>query len=112
MNDNVVKTDWGYEIVWAKTENYCGKILVFEKANKIMPFHFHAKSSKSWFVNAGKFKAQWIDTETGKTFAQEMPEGAVLHVDAFMPVMLESLNDNSAMAEVSNIIEDDIHRLK
>jgi hypothetical protein len=102
MNDTVIKTDYGYEIVWADTETYCGKILVFEKSNSKMPLHFHKDRSKSWFVNAGQFKVQWIDTTDGKTYAQELLEGSVFHVPILMPVMLESLADNSAIAETSN----------
>lgn len=103
MSDNsVIQTEWGYEIVWANTEFYCGKILVFEKANKKMPLHFHKNKSKSWFVNAGKFRVQWIDTSDGKAYAKELQEGSVFHIPALMPISLESLSDNSAMAECSN----------
>lgn len=113
MSENsVVQTEWGYEIVWANTESYCGKILVFEKSGKRMPLHFHKSKSKSWFVNAGKFKVQWVDTSDGKIYAKELPEGSVFHVPALMPAMLESLMDNSAMAEVSSsITEEDLFRL-
>jgi hypothetical protein len=112
MKDNVIKTDYGYEIVWADTEQYCGKILVFEKSNSKIPLHFHKEKTKSWFVNAGKFKVQWVDTSTGGVYAQELPEGGVFHVPALMPVMLESLSVNSAMAETSNANKvDDYYRL-
>lgn len=113
MSDNsLLQTDWGYEVIWAKKEGYCGKILVFEKSNKKLPLHFHKFKSKSWFVNAGKFKVQWVDTTDGKIYAQELIEGSVFHVPALMPVMLESLTDNSAMAEVGSDNEDtDFYRL-
>lgn len=111
MKDNITKTDYGYEIVWANTDSYCGKILVFEKANKRMPLHFHKDKSKSWFVNAGKFKVQWVDTADGKVYAQELSEGSVFHVPALMPVTLESLSDNSAIAEAGNNESSDFHIL-
>jgi uncharacterized RmlC-like cupin family protein len=112
MNNNVKETDYGYEIIWADTGQYCGKILVFEKANSKLALHFHKEKAKSWFVNAGKFKVQWVDTVDGKTYAQELPEGSVFHVPALMPVMLESLVINSAMAETSNANNvDDYFRL-
>src|SRR6056297_954847 len=112
MNNNVIKTDYGYEIVWADTEWYCSKILVFEKANQKTSLHFHKKQDKSWFVNAGKFRVQWVDTTDGKSYATELPEGGTFHVPALMPVTLESLVDNSAMAETSNSNDtDDFYRL-
>jgi uncharacterized RmlC-like cupin family protein len=112
MNDNVIKTDYGYEIVWASTEVYCAKILVFEESQKCLPFHFHKSKSKSWFVNSGKFNIQWVDTENGKVNTAELVEGSVFHVPALMPVMLESSVDNSSMSEVSShSTEKDFFRL-
>ena len=111
MKDNIKQTDYGYEIVWADNELYCSKILVFEKSNVKVPLHFHKDKTKSWFVNAGSFKVQWLDTKDGKVYAQELPEGSVFHVPALMPVMLESTAPNSAMAETSNNNKDDFYRL-
>jgi hypothetical protein len=112
MNDIVIKTDYGYEIVWASTASYCGKILVFENANTKLPLHFHKLRNKSWFVNAGKFKVQWIDTNDGKCYAKELIEGTVFHVPALMPAALESLIANSAIAETSDTeVTDDVYRL-
>ena len=110
--DNIKDHDWGKEVIWADTDDYCGKILIFENANKKMKLHFHKTRSKSWFVNAGCFQVQWIDTKDGKVYAQELPEGSTFTVPALMPVMLESLVANSAMAEVSNNNKkDDVYRL-
>jgi uncharacterized RmlC-like cupin family protein len=110
--DNVIQTEYGYDIIWADTEYYCSKILVFEKANQKTSLHFHKTKNKSWFVNAGKFSVTWIDTVDGKSYAKELPEGSTFHVPALMPVLLESLANNSAMAETANNnVLDDIYRL-
>ena len=111
-NENLHKHDWGYEIIWASNDDYCGKILVFEKNNQKTNLHFHKKKTKSWFVNAGMFKVQWVDTKTGKIFSKELLEGSTFTVPALMPVMLENLKPNSAMAEVSTTDDDeDFYRL-
>jgi hypothetical protein len=111
-NDSIREYDWGFEIVWTNTAEYCGKILVFEKANQRTPLHFHKNKSKSWFVNAGAFKVQWVDTADGKIYAQELPEGGTFSVPALMPVMLESLKPNSAMAETGTAEDtNDFYRL-
>jgi len=45
-------------------------------------------------------------------YAQELPEGGTFHVPVLMPVQLESLADNSAIAETSNSNDiDDYYRL-
>lgn len=112
MADNVKQTEWGCEVIWASTDEYCGKILVFNGAKKIMPLHFHKQKSKSWFVNSGKFKVQWIDTTDGNSYAQELDEGGVFHVPALMPVTLESVIDNSVIAETSSYDDsNDYYRL-
>jgi uncharacterized RmlC-like cupin family protein len=112
MKDDLVKTAYGYEIAWANTASYCGKILVFESANAKLPLHFHKLRNKSWFVNAGKFRVQWIDTNDGKCYAKELTEGTVFHVPALMPAALESLIANSAIAESSDVeVTGDVYRL-
>jgi uncharacterized RmlC-like cupin family protein len=112
MKNNIIDTDYGYDIVWADTESYCSKILVFEKANTKTSLHFHRNKHKTWFVNAGKFQAQWVDTADGKVYAQELPEGSTLDIPALTPVLLQSLEDNSAMAETANNNDTaDIYRL-
>lgn len=112
MRDDLIKTEYGYEMVWANTDAYAGKILVFETAGSKMSLHFHQQRSKSWFVNAGKFRVQWIDTADGKCYAKELPEGSTFHVPALLPVSLESLVANSAMAEASETeIPNDTYRL-
>jgi hypothetical protein len=112
MQDNVIKTDYGYEIAWASTKTYAGKILVFEHAGKTLPLHFHKHKNKSWFVNAGMFRVQWVDTADGKCYAKDLPEGSTFHVPALMPVSLESLVPNSAMAEAGDSGGDtDVYRL-
>jgi hypothetical protein len=112
MKNDIAKTEYGYEIVWANTNTYSGKILVFETAGAKLPLHFHQQRSKSWFVNAGKFRVQWVDTQDGKCYAKELPEGSTFHVPALLPTSLESLVPNSAIAETgTNQIANDIYRL-
>lgn len=110
MSDSVKKTNFGYELTWAKTDEYCGKILVFEKSNSVLPLHFHKTKTKSWFVNSGKFLIKWVDTSDGKPYSQELSEGNVFHVNPMTPITVESLTDNGAIAEVSNG-HDDYYRL-
>ena len=34
-----VDKGWGYELIWATNDLYCGKIMVFEKVSKIFEYH-------------------------------------------------------------------------
>ena len=48
-----IDKDWGYEIVWASNQFYCGKILVFEKAGAETTVVIHKDRKIRWFINAG-----------------------------------------------------------
>ena len=99
--NGVVKTDWGYELVWANTEYYCGKILVFEHSGSLTPMLLHQNKTKSWFVNQGNFIVRWIDTTTGLVNEQELRDGDTLQIEAMKPHQLESCVPNGSITEVS-----------
>ena len=101
-NRKIINHDWGIEVTWADEDDYCGKILVFEKKDMTIPLHFHKTTNKTWFVNAGKFAVTWINTSDGQAYSKELPEGSSFQINALTPVKLQSLEDNSAMAECSN----------
>lgn len=92
---------WGYEIIWSSNDLYCGKILVFEKIGSKFSMHFHRQKDESWFVNAGRFKLRWIDTETATLYEKELKEGDVWRNPPLMPHQLECLSPNSMIFEVS-----------
>ena len=74
MTENVKQTSYGYEATWAKTDSYYSKIVGFNKPNKTS-MHFHKVKNKSWFINDGNFKLNYIDTATGALFESNLKEG-------------------------------------
>jgi mannose-6-phosphate isomerase-like protein (cupin superfamily) len=92
---------WGFEIVWASTENYCAKLLCFAEAGSKMSLHFHKDKDETWFINAGKFKVRWIDTTTATYHEQVLAEGSVWHNPPLRPHQLESLTNDAVIFEVS-----------
>jgi len=104
--DNVKEKDWGYELTWAKKENYGAKIYVFQKPGKT-PFVMNLQTAKSYFVNAGVFQFRWIDKD-GKIFQSEVKEGAVLECLPATPYSLECTTSNGSVTEAnSGHIEND-----
>jgi len=99
--DGVVKKGWGYELIWATNDKYCGKIMVFERAGNKFSMHFHREKDETWFVNSGKFKLRWIDTNTATLYEQELSEGDTWHNPPLQPHQLEALTDNASVSEVS-----------
>jgi mannose-6-phosphate isomerase-like protein (cupin superfamily) len=103
-----VDKGWGYEIVWANTEHYSGKLLVFEHQGAKTSLVFHKQRSKSWFVNAGKFKITFINTSTGEVKSAELGEGQTVDLGELGPHQVEALAPGSIIFEVgtTDYVED------
>jgi mannose-6-phosphate isomerase len=52
-----VEKPWGYELIWADTEAYAGKIL-FVKAGESLSLQFHREKDESWLVQSGRAKVE------------------------------------------------------
>ena len=99
---------WGFEIVFANNDKYCGKLLVFDRAGAKTSLVFHKEKAKSWFVNAGKFKISYIDVATGEMKQSELGEGQTADFGQLGPHQIEALVDNSMIFEVgtADYVED------
>ena len=96
-----VEKGWGYELIWATNEKYCGKIMVFEKVGSKFSLHFHKEKDETWFINNGRFLLRWIDTKSAVMYSKELNPGDVWHNPPLQPHQLEALEDNSSLTEVS-----------
>jgi hypothetical protein len=91
---------WGFEIIFANNDKYCGKLLVFERAGAKTSLVFHKEKRKSWFVNAGKFKVKYIDVATGEVKEAVLEEGKTADFAELGPHQVEALVANSIIFEV------------
>jgi hypothetical protein len=99
---------WGFEIIFANNDKYCGKLLVFERAGAKTSLVFHKEKRKSWFVNAGKFKVTYIDVATGEPKEAVLEEGKTADFAELGPHQIEALAPNSIIFEVgtADYVED------
>jgi mannose-6-phosphate isomerase len=97
----VVEKGWGYELIWATTDKYCGKIMVFNKDGAMTSMHFHKEKDETWFVNSGKFKVRYIDTKDSMLYEKELNEGDTWYNPPLMPHQLIALQAESSITEVS-----------
>ena len=95
-----VDKGWGFELVFANNDKYCGKLLIFERAGAKTSLVFHKEKTKSWFVNAGKFKVKFIDVSTGEMKEAVLEEGQTADFGQLGPHQIESLVANSIIFEV------------
>jgi hypothetical protein len=107
--ENVKQHSWGYELIWANTENYCGKILYFTEKNSKTPFYFNSETDKTFFVSSGSFKIRWISTNDGQVFETEVNEGQVWHCPKLQPCSLHALVAESSMNVVCEGNKTDTH---
>ncbi len=103
-----VDKGWGFEIIFANSDKYCGKLLVFERAGAKTSLVFHKEKAKSWFVNAGKFKVTYIDVATGEMKEAVLEEGKTADFGPLGPHQVEALVAGSIIFEVGtgDYIED------
>jgi len=91
---------WGFELAFVNNSDYSGKLLVFEQAGAKTSMLFHKKRRKTWFVNEGKFKFTFIDTQTGKVHETVLEAGRTVSLGEMSPHQLEALEPNSIIFEV------------
>jgi len=96
-----VDKGWGYEVIWATNDKYCGKIMVFEKVGAKFSMHFHKEKDESWFVNNGRFLLRWIDTDDASLHEQELKSGDTWRNTPLMPHQLICMEAGSSITEVS-----------
>jgi len=103
-----VDKGWGFELVWATIVQYCGKLLVFERAGAKTSMVFHKEKAKSWFINAGRFKLTYIDVSTGEVKEGFLEEGKTVDFGTLGPHQLEALEAGSIIFEVgtTDLVED------
>lgn len=111
-NKGYVEKLWGYELIWATNDMYCGKLMVFANPGAKTSMHFHKNKDETWFINAGQFMLRYIDTKTGEQKEILIKEGDTWHNPPLQPHQIEALQPNSIIFEVSTEDDsDDTYRL-
>jgi quercetin dioxygenase-like cupin family protein len=65
---------WGYELLWAHTPNYCGKILFVKKGCRLS-LHYHEIKDETMYVSEGRIAVEMADGD-GEMTAFEVAGGA------------------------------------
>ena len=89
-----VEKGWGYELIWATNDLYCGKIMVFEKVGSKFSMHYHVEKYETWYVQKGKLKFTWINPDNADKIINELNEGDVVTIYQGIAHQLEALEDS------------------
>ncbi|HEY3920572.1 MAG TPA: hypothetical protein VGL76_00490 [Gaiellaceae bacterium] len=104
-----VEKPWGWELIWALTDVYCGKVL-FVRAGHSLSLQFHNEKDESWLVQEGRAKIEL--GAVGETVLKEevVGPGAAFHYRPGTVHRVTALEDTTIL-EVSTPHLDDVVRL-
>jgi mannose-6-phosphate isomerase-like protein (cupin superfamily) len=105
-----VEKPWGYELIWALTDTYCGKVL-FVKAGHALSLQFHREKDESWLVQAGRAKLELGDAGQAALVEEVVGAGHAFHYTPGTVHRVTAIEDTTIL-EVSTPQLDDVVRLE
>ena len=103
-----VEKPWGYELIWARTDRYVGKILHIE-AGHLLSLQYHERKDETIHVLAGEIIFRVKDGEVLED--HRMGPGESRHVPTGTVHQMEAVN-TADLLEVSTPELDDVVRLE
>lgn len=97
----IVEKAWGREIIFWNNDDYCGKVLVFDKGTRTFSMHFHVQKHETWYVAWGEFRFKGIDPENSQPYEFILKKGDVLPVFQGYCHQLIGLEETNGIFEAS-----------
>jgi mannose-6-phosphate isomerase-like protein (cupin superfamily) len=88
-----INKGWGHELHIENNEDYCGKLLVFNKDKKFS-MHYHIEKYETWFIQKGKLKFIWIDPQNADIHEDILREGDIVTIYQGISHQLEAIEDS------------------
>jgi mannose-6-phosphate isomerase len=105
-----VDKPWGHELIWALTDDYCGKLL-FIKAGESMSLQFHREKDESWLIHSGRAELEMAETGKKVLALEVVGPGAAFRIQPGTVHRVKALEDTTIL-EVSTPQLDDVVRLE
>ena len=105
-----VEKPWGYELIWALTDKYCGKLL-HVRSGEQLSLQFHKVKDEAWFVQEGRAELELARAGEAVTATEVVGPGTALHFEPGTVHRLRALEDTTVL-EVSTPEIDDVVRLE
>jgi mannose-6-phosphate isomerase len=105
-----VDKPWGYELIWARTDVYVGKVL-FVRAGHSLSLQFHREKDEAWYVQSGRAKLELGDVGDPVLKDEVVGAGAAFHYVPGTVHRVTALEDTTIL-EVSTPQLDDVVRLE
>ena len=104
-----VEKPWGYELIWAETGAYVGKVL-FVRAGESLSLQYHVEKEESWYVQDGRARLELGRSGEAVLNEEVIAAGAAFHYSPGTVHRVTALEDTTIL-EVSTPHLDDIVRL-
>lgn len=116
LNKIIKKTEfiekkWGGEVIITNNEEYCGKILKFNKGSQFS-MHFHVKKKETWMVVKGMLELILIDTTNAQKHHQYINVGDVVEIDRYQPHQLYAIEDSEVFEVSTTHYDEDSYRVE
>jgi mannose-6-phosphate isomerase len=105
-----VEKPWGYELIWALTDAYCGKLLVVREGHELS-LQFHREKDESWYVLEGRAQIELAAAGEKATSTDVVKSGAAFRLTPGTVHRIRALEDTTIL-EVSTPQLDDVVRLE
>jgi mannose-6-phosphate isomerase len=105
-----VEKPWGWELVWAETDDYVGKLL-FIRAGEALSLQYHQIKDEAWLVREGLAHVELGVADEGDLDTIEIREGDALHYPPGTLHRVTALED-TLIVEVSTPHLDDVVRVE
>lgn len=105
-----VEKPWGYELIWALTDDYCGKLL-FIKAGESLSLQFHREKDESWFLQTGRAELEMGAPGDKTPNSEIVGRGAAFRIRPGTVHRVKALED-TVILEVSTPQIEDVVRLE
>jgi mannose-6-phosphate isomerase-like protein (cupin superfamily) len=104
-----VEKPWGYELIWAHTDRYVGKLLVVE-TGKRLSLQLHRTKAESIYVAAGKLRLH-LENDDGEVVTRDMEPGEHSDIPVGRRHRFEAI-ERVEILEVSTPELDDVVRVE
>jgi mannose-6-phosphate isomerase len=105
-----VDKPWGYELIWAVTDRYLGKVL-FVRSGHSLSLQFHREKDEAWLVQSGRAKLELGDAGESVLMEEVVGPGAAFHFAPGTVHRVTALEDTTIL-EVSTPQLQDVVRLE